>query len=80
MASVRATLEEWMQSRHPTDYSLFASILTSPPLLTELLRDAPSHAKLTPTARGGGLDVKPLQEQSDNVWHSLLWKWLLVPR
>jgi hypothetical protein len=77
--SVRERLEAWLQHRAADDFSLFAELLITPASLLSLLRASPLHAALTPSG-GGGYDVRPLQEQSDNVWHALLWKWLLVPR
>ena len=77
--TARSALDTWLLTRAPLDFSLLARIFTTTALLLGVLRGAPAHAKLVPMA-GGGQDVRPLQEQSDNVWHSLLWKWLLVPR
>ena len=87
--SIVEKLEAWLDVRDHLDYSVFADIFTSPASLRTVLQHFSAHssmkppfgAKATDLVPGSlSVDVRPEQEQADSIWHSLLWKWLLMPR
>lgn len=83
------SLEAWLDTRDHCDYSHFADIFTSARKLRAVLLHYRSHSSTKPpfgaqpsdtTPDAPSIDVRPEQEQADSIWHSLLWKWLLMPR